>query len=147
MAAIVIEFAQYGKFDSFSIVRSETTMNIASLPEPIIENLKVMYYEDSAVIPGRTYYYRVITWRDGIQVISDEVQVLAVDNVICHLSFSISGMEDARTNLSFTWNSKPTYGADFVNLADTTWLDIASNELLNFGNKDFSIVHEVYLVD
>lgn len=55
MAGIRLEFAQFGHFDSFEIIRSITSMvgiADADLPAPIATGLKTMYYVDSNVIQG-----------------------------------------------------------------------------------------------
>ena len=61
MASVKLEFAQYGDFTSFDILRSQTPMSLASLPSPIATGLTKMFYEDFAVVSGARYYYRVVT--------------------------------------------------------------------------------------
>ena len=58
MAGIRLEFAQFGHFDSFEIIRSMTSMvgiADADLPAPIATGVKTMYYVDSNVVMGNTY--------------------------------------------------------------------------------------------
>ncbi|MGO1157929.1 LamG-like jellyroll fold domain-containing protein [Acinetobacter lwoffii] len=76
MAGNHIEFAQFGHFDSFDIIRSVSSMaNVADvdLPSPIVTGLKTMYYVDSDVVEGLTYYYKVRVWLGSISFVSDEV--------------------------------------------------------------------------
>lgn len=147
MAAVEINFSQYGNFDSFSIVRSELPMLVGSLPEPIAENLKTMHYLDTTVIPGKTYYYRaIVKLGDQIEV-SDELVIVCVDRLITRLTFSSSGITDARDKLTYGWFGIPTYTDNYINLTGSIWSDIESSSFLNFGNNDFSIVHEIYLTD
>ncbi len=81
MAGIVLEWAQFGDFDSFDIIRSVTSMGGVAdvdLPSPIATNLKTMYYVDTAVVFGASYFYKVRAWRDGVAKISSEqLMVLA----------------------------------------------------------------------
>lgn len=75
---IRLEFAQFGHFDYFEIVRSSTPMDVENLPTPIATNIKTMYFVDTNVVEGATYYYRVIVWRDGVNYCSDELEAMAI---------------------------------------------------------------------
>lgn len=80
MAGIRLEFAQFGDFDSFDIIRSDSSMTgIAEidLPNPIIAGLSTMYYVDTNVEFGETYYYKARVWHDGTSKLSSEIKVLA----------------------------------------------------------------------
>lgn len=83
MAGIRLEWAQFGDFDSFDVIRSGTSMaNVADvdLPSAIATNLKTMYYVDTAVVLGGVYFYKVRARRDGVAKISSE-QVMVVPGV------------------------------------------------------------------
>ncbi|WP_312069454.1 hypothetical protein, partial [Acinetobacter sp.] len=72
MAGIRLEWAQFGDFDSFDVIRSNTSMigvADANLPSPIATNLKTMYYVDTTVAEDSTYYYKVRAWRDGVSMV------------------------------------------------------------------------------
>lgn len=80
MAGIRLEFAQFGAFDSFEIIRSDSSMaSVADedLPSPIATGLTTMYYVDTTVVVGTTYYYKVRVNRDGVSIVSDEISVIA----------------------------------------------------------------------
>lgn len=77
MAGIRLEWAQFGDFDSFDVLRSGSPMDINALPSPLVAGLPTMFYVDTAVIEGATYYYRVVAWRDGVSKISSEIMVKA----------------------------------------------------------------------
>lgn len=77
MAGIRLEFAQFGDFDSFDIFRSNTPINISSLPNAIATGLTTMYYIDTAIIEGATYYYMVRVNRDGANLLSEQIKVKA----------------------------------------------------------------------
>ena len=80
MAGIRLEWAQFGDFDSFDVIRSNTSMigvADAALPSPIATNLKTMYYVDTAIVEGATYYYKIRAYRSGFSTVSDEVKALA----------------------------------------------------------------------
>lgn len=74
-----LEFAQFGHFDSFEVIRSTTSMeSIADneLPAPIAIGLKTMYYVDSRVIEGITYFYKIRVKRGMFSFVSDEISVI-----------------------------------------------------------------------
>lgn len=80
MAGVRIEWAQFGHFDYFEIIRSDTSMigvTDSALPAPIATNLKTMYYVDTTVVQGETYYYKVRVYRDGSFALSDEIVCIA----------------------------------------------------------------------
>ena len=74
-----LEFSQFGHFDSFEIYRSTAPMSASSLPPPIVTGLKTMYYVDTNVIEGVTYYYIVRVLRSGTSLLSDQIMIRASD--------------------------------------------------------------------
>lgn len=73
MAGIVLEWSQHGDFDSFSIYRSTSPMILDALPQPIITDLKTMFYVDLDI--SNTFsnlYYRIAVIRGSSVEISDE---------------------------------------------------------------------------
>lgn len=77
---IRLEFAQFGHFTSFDVIRSMVSMASvadADLPTPIATGLKTMYYVDSDVVEGLTYHYKVRVWRRSVSFVSDEITVIA----------------------------------------------------------------------
>lgn len=83
MAGIVLEFSHHGDFDSFGIIRSNTPTTLISLPAPLVTGLSTMFYVDTAVIEGETYYYRPVVWCDGEMEVGDEVEVVAGVITLC----------------------------------------------------------------
>ena len=80
MAGIQLEFAQFGHFTSFDVIRSMASMASvanADLPTPIATGLKTMYYVDSDVVEGLIYYYKVRVWRGATGFVSDEIAAFA----------------------------------------------------------------------
>ena len=78
MAGIRLEFAQFGHFDSFDVVRSIASMiGVADvdLPTPIATGLKSMYYVDASVVHGQVYYYKVRVWRGSTSFVSGEIVI------------------------------------------------------------------------
>lgn len=77
MAGIRLEFAQFGKFDSFNIYRNQTPTDISNIGNPIA-NTNTMYYEDFGVESNNNYYYRVGVVRGQSESISSEIHVQTV---------------------------------------------------------------------
>lgn len=76
MPSIRLEFAQFGDFDSFDVIRSTTSLaGVADvdLPSPIVTGLTTMYYVDTMIVDGATYYYKVRVNRDGTSIVSDQI--------------------------------------------------------------------------
>lgn len=71
-----LEFAQFGDFDSFNVYRSSESMNENNLPQPIATGLTSMFFIDTGVEAGRTYYYRVAAIKSLDVSVSDEVIIL-----------------------------------------------------------------------
>lgn len=91
MPGIRLEFAQFGDFDSFDVIRSASSMSSIAdndLPSPIVTGLTTMYYVDTAVVIGATYYYKVRVNRDGTSVVSDQIAALAADILWTPLSIT-----------------------------------------------------------
>lgn len=79
MAGIRLEWAQFGDFDNFDVLRADEPMDVGVLPSPIATGLSTMYYVDTTVVEGETYYYRVVAWRDGVSKLSGEIATQAGD--------------------------------------------------------------------
>lgn len=93
MAGIRLEFAQFGDFDTFDIIRSNTSMSGVAdvdLPSPIAAGLTTMYYVDTAVVEGAEYYYKVRVWRDGEAAVSGQLLAIASNDYIFKTSFKDS---------------------------------------------------------
>ena len=107
MAGIKLEWAQFGHFESFDVLRSENPMSINALPSPIVTSLPTMYHVDTSVVEGETYYYRVRAWRDGVGKLSDELIVVALEgdphweNVVSLLSFENGLLDAAKPNIGW----------------------------------------------
>lgn len=107
MAGIRLEWAQFGDFDSFDVIRSDTSLaNIADddLPSAIATNLKTMYYVDTSVELDNTYYYKVRAWRNDAGVVSSEIKCIASlnDDWLFNLIPSNNKLIDTKNILTLT---------------------------------------------
>lgn len=154
-SGIRLEFAQFGHFDSFDIIRSVTSMvgvANADLPTPIVTGLKTMYYVDSNVIEKQTYYYRVRCWRGTTSFVSTEVKIIAVlddphyDKLVCALRMDTVVVVDRKGGSGFSNNGRAILDttntlADFPTLgfSSTNHFFDVNNSNLRFGTVDFCI--------
>jgi hypothetical protein len=146
MAGIRIEFSQFGHFDYFEIIRSDTSMSGLSdleLPAPIVSNLKTMYYVDTDMVGGATYYYKVRVFRDIESVLSNEIIVKATegdeysDNVISLLKFDGSIVDEK--DRVWTSLAAPVFSADGFQLNN--------NDLGTPYTSDFEWFNDNYTIE
>ena len=151
MAAIRLEFAQFGHFDSFDVIRSTTSIaDVADvdLPTPIATGLKTMHYVDASVIKGLVYYYKVRVWRGGVSVMSGEISAIADrdmywGNVVSLIHFD-DNLNDEKGILNYSIVGSVSYSgtAKFgksLNLADRTGMLVVNNPAVRLGGSDYTI--------
>jgi hypothetical protein len=158
MAAIRLEFAQFGHFDSFDVIRSMTSMvgtADADLPTPIATSLKTMYYVDADVIKGLTYYYRVRVWRGSTSFVSDEVKIIADRdeywvNVTSLLHFDSNitdqkGIVWSNINGATLDYTEKVFGESSLSLTSSSYLRTAARPEFNFGTGAFVVEARVFV--
>ena len=149
MAVIRLEWAQFGDFDSFDVIRSDAPMDINALPSPIATNLPTMYHVDTTVVEGATYYYRVVAWRDAVSKVSGEIELKALsgdvhwDNVVVLLHFDGDFTDEAGMSWTASGGATTTSeGAKFGmsgNFPGGNSAYVISSSPLNFGAEDFTV--------
>ena len=139
MAGIRLEWAQFGDFDSFEVIRSDTSMASvadADLPSPIASNLKTMYFVDTTVTVGNTYYYKVRAWRDGVGVVSTEIKTVATayENAVAVLLFD----SDFSDLTGKTWTvSNVSIDSDSAVFGGSGYLVSQDSSDFSYGTGDF----------
>lgn len=132
-----LEFAQFGDFDSFDILRSSEPMDVNALPSPIATGLLTMYYVDTSVIEDEDYYYRVRVWRDSESELSDEIKTISLDLGIYKIKSPFSTDLTDRTGKTWTayGNAKVSGGAlqldgngDYLSMAYSPDFHFLNNE-------------------
>lgn len=103
MAAIRLEFAQFGNFDYFKIYRNLASTNIEDLGQPIGTS-STMYYEDSTVEPSLSYFYRVGVVRDSVEEFSEEINVIAEVVFTPPYNLTVEFKNDGVDRLELNWN-------------------------------------------
>lgn len=153
-SGIRLEFAQFGHFDSFDIIRSMASMagiNDEDLPSPIASGLKTMYYVDTAVTEGLQYFYRVRAWRGSESFVSEQTLVTAIlgdtylENVVGLIGFENGFIGDvgdvwAKEGNAEVVTTDPIFGtASLKTNGRTDGCSIANNGLINNNNDPFTI--------
>ncbi len=103
MAAIRLEFAQFGHFDYFKIYRNLSSTNIEDLGQPIGTS-STMYYEDSTVETGLSYFYRVGVVRDSVEQFSEEINVIAEVVFTPPYNLTVEFKNDGVDRLELNWD-------------------------------------------
>lgn len=148
MAGIRLEWAQFGDFDSFDVIRSDAPMDINALPSPIATNLPTMYHVDTTVVEGTTYYYRVVAWRDGASKLSEEIQVKAsggdefIDNVVSLLNFE-SDLTDFKGSIWTQASPQVVNNGVIVNDINTA---VKTSAVLLSGTDKFTIEADIAFI-
>lgn len=57
----------------YSVFKSETTLDLNNLPEPVVQNITELVYIDLEVIPDTIYFYRVMSKYNNKEYFSEEV--------------------------------------------------------------------------
>lgn len=153
MAGIRLEWAQFGDFDTFDVIRSDTSLAAVAdvdLPSPIATGLTTMYYADTTVVEGAAYYYKVRVWRDGTSVTSNEIEIDAIKLGLVYLKFHQTTTLDYGTGgVVWTAFNSPTIvnrSIYFNGLTSKSYL-AANNNILNFGVNSFFIEFEIKLLN
>ena len=157
MAGIRLEWAQFGDFDSFDVIRSDAPMDINSLPSPIVTNLPTMYHVDTTVVEGATYYYRVVAWRDAVSKVSGEIEVKASagdeywSNVVSLLHFDVDFIDSksatwAAMNGASITSAKSKFGGACLDATGLKGVKSSRLSAANFSSDDWTIECFVWIV-
>ena len=79
MAGSRLEWTQTGHFDSFEVYRNAVSTAITDLTTPLVTDLKTMYFMDTSVVEGATYFYRVKVIRGEDYLYSGEIEAVAAN--------------------------------------------------------------------
>lgn len=80
--------------DSFEVIRSDTSLAAVAdvdLPTPIATGITpIKTYDDTTVVTGNTYYYKVRAKRGSVSVVSEQLVAIASDDYIFKTPFKDS---------------------------------------------------------
>jgi hypothetical protein len=97
-SSINISYIPIGYPDTYNIYRSDSSMNINSMPTPLATGVLSTTYNDITVTPGNHYYYRVSAVKGSINKISNEYRFIAADLSNYYLSIDFYGINGS-TNI------------------------------------------------
>lgn len=151
---VVLEWAQFGHFDSFDVYRSSAPMDAESLPAPLVTNIKTMRYVDTSVVIGETYYYRVAAWLENDRMLSQEIEAIASanydpywENVVSLLHFE----EDFKDETGRLWlpQGAPAISSDeFAFGSNSLFISGGDrNGLLGQKSADFAISTDDFTIE
>ena len=130
--------------DSFEVIRSDTSLAAVAdvdLPTPIATGITpIKTYDDTTVVTGNTYYYKIRAKRGSVSAVSNEIRTIAVEHLV-YLPLT-SDLTDFGS-LGNTWIN--TGGVTFDEngaLFSTYAQHISSSFQMNF-NQNFKITFEV----
>lgn len=140
MASIKLEWAQFGDFDSFDVLRSDSSIDINALPNPLVTDLKTMSYLDSAITVGSTYYYRVVAWRDGQSKVSSEIQAKALVDSLISLAVVDDHLVDlGKKQTAWSLSSATLIAPSSIEFGSTTGKALTHDAAFFNPNADFKI--------
>lgn len=145
MAGIRLEWAQFGDFDLFDVIRSDTSLAAVAdedLPSPIATGLTTMYYVDTTVVEGAMYYYKVRAWRDSIKSVSEQIKAWATESVVVIWSDFTTNLIDATGK---TWTAikgaSVTDGALTLVRANQQRLEMPYSPDFHFTKSEDVLIH------
>ncbi|MHA3062072.1 discoidin domain-containing protein [Acinetobacter sp. ANC 4636] len=80
MSSVNLTWDAVGQIDSYKVYRSTSPMNPASLPAPLATGITAKSYSDATISQGSKYYYRVGAVKNGIEKLSEEYIVYAINS-------------------------------------------------------------------
>lgn len=103
MAGVRLQWAKFGKVDSFNIYRSESPIEMNNLPPAIATGVVECEYWDISAKPQTQYYYTVEAVLSSDLSLSDEqVSVFTVNNDFI-FPYSEGYIPPSALNINFTW--------------------------------------------
>ncbi|MHA3083719.1 LamG domain-containing protein [Acinetobacter sp. ANC 5383] len=153
MSSVNLNWDATGQIDSYKVYRSISPMNIESLPTPIATDVMTKSYSDNTVVSGTTYYYRVGSVRNGVEKISEEINIPAqVFNVVSLLHFENNFIDE----IGNVWSSingasisteKSKFGTSSIKYINSSAQYLRSEYSPNFDllGSAFTIEFFIYL--
>lgn len=81
MAGVKLQWAQFGRVDSFNVYRSDSPFDFEQLPEPIATEITQCEYWDATAERFQTYFYTVGA-KIGINltVSTEQISIFTINN-------------------------------------------------------------------
>ena len=103
MAGVRLQWAQFGKVDSFNVYRSETPIDFEQLPEPIAVGVTQPEYWDITAVANSVYYYTIGAKKGlDIEISNEVVSIFTSNNDFIFISFE-GYTPPEKTNVNFIW--------------------------------------------
>lgn len=103
MAGVRLQWAKFGKVDSFNIYRSSQPIDTENLPPALAVDVVQCEYWDITAVSNKTYYYTVAA-KTGLELaVSDEVISIFTENNDFIFVSSEGYIPPLKTNVDFIW--------------------------------------------
>ncbi len=144
MPSLLLNWKLDGFVDEQRYYCSEAPIDINNLPTPkaVLAN-DIRAYTDTTILANKIYYVHLSSVKNSVEKLSAEKRVSTSEFQIDLKVESGALINNGRTDLSSTWVGIPSFEADAMVLNGTQWLDIANNEVFNFGTGNFEITFEL----
>lgn len=126
MSSINVSWSDSSMVEYYNLYRSTTSINISTLPIPIISNIADKFYNDTDVINGQTYYYIVESILRGQHKFSEQIIVVASDTI--NLELYISGESKNSDDTKIT-----NYSSVYKNIIPRYDTKIVSSHMIESG--------------
>ena len=129
---------------TFNVYRREK--DDTNPPVAIATGLTSKNFTDDTIAVNKEYLYSIGATDGTSEKVGDEIEVSTILSSLYQIDYAVeSGAWVNRGSVAITetWTGTPTFETDAMVLDGTQWLDIASNEVFNFGSDLFEVSFEL----
>lgn len=119
-------------------------------PVAIATGLTSKNFTDDTIAVNKEYLYSIGATDGTSKKVGDEIEVSTILPSLYQIDYAVeSGAWVNRGSVAITetWTGTPTFETDAMVLDGTQWLDIASNEVFNFGSDLFEVSFELMQIN
>lgn len=103
MAGVRLQWAKFGRVDSFNIYRSDTPIDFANLPVALATEITQCEYWDATALRNTTYFYTVASKTGAALTYSDESVAIFTSNNDFVFVGNEGYVPPISPNINFNW--------------------------------------------
>lgn len=103
MAGVRLQWAKFGKVDSFNVYRSDSPFDLSTIPAALATDVLQCEYWDASAKKNSNYFYTVASVTNGIIAYSDEYVSLFTSNNDFVFVTNDGYVAPSGLNVNFTW--------------------------------------------